>query len=174
MIDLMPGGVRDYNLISDASDYGLTLLRPKNLSPQQRQKAVKNALDAQKRQLVSYRDMDNVSLVPSQLIKSFSKDRNSFFANQAAGFARSLDKTSRNCLGGNCAWFVNYAYDPKNPDAGAKALGLRPSKGLYSPADFLAASGPGGALERIYDYKPTSAAKGPASSASRKLFSMFF
>ena len=174
MIDLMPGGVRDHNLIRDASDYGLTLLRPKNLSARQRQKAVKNALEAKKRKLVSYRDADNVALVPSQLIKLLSRNKDSYLASQAAKFTSGLDKTKRNCPGGNCAWFVNYAYNPKNPEAGAKALGLRPSSGLYSPSDFLRASGSGGSLERVYDYKPSSTSKATKQLASKKLFSMFF
>ena len=174
MIDLMPGGVRDHKLIHDASDYGMTLLRPKNLSARQRQEAVKNALEAKKRQLVSYRDADNIALVPSQLVKLLSRNKDSYLASQAAKFTRGLDKTKRNCPGGNCAWFVNYAYNPKNPNAGAETLGLRSSGGLYSPADFLRASGVGGSLERVYDYKPSSTSKATKQLASKKLFSMFF
>lgn len=129
------------------------IYRPQ-LSAKQRAEAVsvfERALEG-KPKLV-YRDLDNKALIPGELAKNLTRNRDSFIANQVSKLFGGISRPGRNCLGGNCAWLPGFAYNPQNPDVGAKALGIRGTRGLYTPADYEHAF-KRGKLDLVAEYTP--------------------
>ena len=155
MTHLMPGTnvTKDtmlQKMRADSAD--IDLLRP-SLTEMQKRKAVRAAQQAYRgKPNLVYRDIDNAALVPGELVKNLGHNRDSLVANEVSKFFGGFFRpNNKKCLGGNCAWFPGFAFNPKNPDKGAETLGIKPTHGFYSPADYMHAADKG-VLERIYKY----------------------